>query len=209
MDPSTTKHDDQWFDHIRPNTLNKHACIVWTLHDDGPFESEAGQAPSLLKAALEARKGIYRGGRGQSDLHYLLRTLERFGVVERESGGSRSTTRLALVPGVPLPPSPYRDKTRALAAVDPPTRPAPAMADTLDAGHALAAVASFVESAMAMAGVTPHEADSDDRLADALAEARRLHGLVASQGEQLTALRKELEVARRALAHRDGQHGKR
>jgi hypothetical protein len=195
MDPST---EEQWFSGVRPDTLDKLACIVWTLHDAGPFESSAGQAPRLLKEALAARKGIYQGGRGQSDMHYLLRVLERHGVVERE-GGPKTTRRLALVPGVALPPDPYRDKSRAKKPARTSIEPEPE--PELSPADALAAVASFAADALRLAGVTGHGAEGG-QLAEAHAEIARLHRQIDMAAEQLTDLRKEREMLRRALVQR-------
>jgi hypothetical protein len=65
-------------------------------------------------------------------------------------------------------------------------------------------VASFVDSALAMAGVTHHEADGDERLVEALAENRRLAELVEAQTHQLIDERRKADVLRRALARRKG-----
>lgn len=185
----------------KPQTQLTWACVLWTLHDDGPFTNKSGSALRLLFEALQrhrhpALRWTLEGLRQQ------VRTIEKKapGLIDRR-GNTSSTHYLGLVPGVALPPNPYVliDDSGA-----PPGERVELVASTngFSAADALTAVASFVDSAMAMAGVTHHEVDADERLAEALAENRRLRDALDAQVAQTQDKMRELDVMRRALARR-------
>jgi hypothetical protein len=195
----------EWPDYLPARSRDAWACVLWTLHDEGPITDHSGSATKRLAEALERRNGPYRAMEREPGLSDLLRTMRKRAphLIER-SGNDTQTHSWALRPAVTLPPNPY-----VAAPPAPPERVeavelTPASPNgQVAAADALAAVASFVDSALAMAGVTHHEYDADERLAEALAENRRLHELVDAQETQLMERRKENEVLRRALARRD------
>jgi hypothetical protein len=219
MDPSTNI-DWQWFIRMQDKTQKRVACILWTLYEHGPVEDITGAAPSALADLLRARKGPYAARGNEPPVHQMVFRIVELapGLIVRDKNKSR-TFRLALRPDIgpdDLPPNPYADQPT------PPSRPAVVQREPLVAVEAtvvaepagptaelaavdaLAAVASFVESALRMAGVTMHDITPDERLDEALAECRRLQESLDHQGEQLLTKMRENEVLRRALAKRNG-----
>lgn len=195
----------EWPAYLPARSRDAWTCVLWTLHDEGPIADPDGSATTRLAEALARRSGPYRATGDQPKLPDLLRSMRKLAPhLLARSGNKTQTHAWLLQPGVTLPPNPY------IAAPPAPPERVEAVELTpaspngqVAAADALAAVASFVDSALAMAGVTHHEYDADERLAELLAENRRLHELVDAQEAQLMERRKENEVLRRALARRD------
>jgi hypothetical protein len=208
MDPSTLI-DWQWFNALHRPTQIRVACILWTLYEHGPVVDEAGNAPSKLGEVLRQRRGPYQATGAQPTVRQLLVSINRGcpDLIERDVNVSR-TRRLALRPDAgpaDLPPNPYDEEGPAPRAPAAAEESASGTPPAMSAPDALAAIASFVASAMRMAGVTDHDTTADERLEDAMAECRRLQDLLDAQGEQLLVKMREAEVLRRALAQRDGR----
>lgn len=227
MDPSNT-NQWQWTLDLSAVSRVRIACILWTLHDYGPIASESGAVPSELAKLLRQRKGPYQARNNEPPVSNIVsRIIQLYpDLIVREKNVSR-TFRMELAPGIgpnQLPPDPYAGAIDADRAVPPGVRPkrrpptakggetvvveattVPAVATEMAPSDALAAVASFVESAMRMSGVTAHDVTPDERLDEALAECKRLQEMLDTQGEQLLLKMRENEVLRRALAKRNGQ----
>lgn len=195
-------------------TKVKWTCVLWTLHDHGPFTNDEGRALADLLAVVGRRtsRPAVNPPWNTQNLRDLLHRIEHQapGLIDRR-GGERATDYLGLMPGVELPPSPYAHELTIVGVDDPPAETVelvPAVEPSgngqgaMSAADALAATASFLDSAMAMAGVTHHEADADERLAEALDEMRRLREANDALGAQLLDARRENDVLQRALARR-------
>jgi hypothetical protein len=201
--------DDEW---VWPGRVWKAdsrlrwACVIWTLHDEGPFTNKSGQAITKLLRALQRRSSHPPVDWTIVALRQQIpRMIEQAPLLLDRRGNASSTHYLALGRINAMPPNPYIDDSGAPPGERVELVPAEGNGQgAMSAADALAATASFLESAMALAGVTHVEADADSRLADALEENRRLHEQADTLAAQLLDQRRKNEVLERALARRKG-----
>jgi hypothetical protein len=191
------------------------ACVIWTLHDEGPFTSKSGCAVQDLFNALRRRDSdpplIWTLDALRQQITRMIR--QRPGLLDRR-GNVSSTHYLGLAQLDAMPPNPYaheavvdappseRVEQVELSEIEPRGEPGSNGHGEMTPADALAAVASFVGSAMVMAGVDHHDTGADEQLAEALAENRRLAELVEGQARQIMEQRRQYDVLKRALARR-------
>jgi hypothetical protein len=209
MDPSTKPF--VWPRRTLPRTQLLIARVLWTLKDHGPVSYPVSN--NLVKL-LTAEGWPAPEVKVMSQHVRSLRDHYGATVDIRENG--RGVHRMALRPGVALPPFPHGIDERPEPGPKPkpvrarqeplpqPPEPEEGPSPAMSPGDALAAVASFVTEALALAGVSSHAADADERLAEAQEEVARLHSAMDAQAEQLVTKLRENEVLRRALARRNG-----
>jgi hypothetical protein len=205
----------------RQDSRLRWACVIWTLHDEGPIVDKSGCAVAQLLDALRRRDSHPPVAWTIDALRQqITRMMKQAPLLLDRRGNISSTFHLGLGEFGGMPPNPYVDvdaaptkpalfdspapRGRPKRGPEPKTEPEPSSNGhgEMTAADALAAVASFVGSAMVMAGVDHHEAGADEQLAEALAENRRLAELVEGQARQIMEQRRQYDVLKRALARR-------
>lgn len=203
------------------------ARILWDLIEQGPAESDSGQATNVLKLRLGAlepsRVGDAEGlGTGFSA---QLRQLEDWGLIAREVGGKRTYRITATVAPATLTAAGYdraycgtvprrAEPLSLIGETEPDTEPEPALiiseqwvtepkVDTdglAPVGYLIEAVrliSQAIPMTMIPAAIDPNP-EVLDRLATTLADNERLRRKLAQLGDELHATKQERDGLRKA-----------
>lgn len=214
MDPSTIKQWE-WSARTPGSSRQSAACVLWTLHLDGPFESTSGNAIQALTDALVARDGPYAGRAGESSVHVIVKQLAvkglYAGAVQREVRGRKCYKLSTPLGPDQLPDNPYakrrgRPPKPATEPSDRPAKPRKAAAvnghdpqHAVDARDALLVIGGLVDEVLGHR-MTAAQFATAERLAEALAEAERLRAENMKLETALLDRLKEIDTLRRALA---------